>query len=65
MAVPGMGRTAVWRTRAAHLQGGVELAVVDVARPGRPRQYDTDDDARVTALAPARASAIGLARHAA
>jgi transposase len=51
MAVLGMGRTAVWRTRAAYLQGGVELAVFDVARSGRPRQYDTDDEARVTALA--------------
>ena len=51
MAVVGMGRTAVWRTRAAYLQGGVELAVFDVARTGRPRRYDTDDEARVTALA--------------
>jgi putative transposase len=51
MAVLGLGRTAVWRTRAAYLQGGVELAVFDVARSGRPRQYDTDDEARVTALA--------------
>jgi transposase len=51
MAVLGMGRTAVWRTRAAYLQGGLELAVFDVARPGRPRQYDTHAEARVTALA--------------
>ena len=51
MAVLGMGRTAVWRTRAAYLQGGVDLAVFDVARTGRPRQYGTDDEARVTALA--------------
>lgn len=51
MAVLGIGRTAVWRTRAAYLQGGVELAVFDVARPGRPRQYDTDAEARVSALA--------------
>ena len=51
MAVPGVGRTAVWRARAAYLQGGVELAVFDVARSGRPRQYDTDAEARVTALA--------------
>lgn len=51
MAVLGMGRTAVWRTRAAYLQGGVDLAVFDVARTGRPRQYDTDAEARVTALA--------------
>ena len=51
MAVLGMGRTAVWRTRVAYLQGGVELAVFDVARSGRPRQYDTDDETRMTALA--------------
>ena len=51
MAVLGMGRTAVWRARAAYLQGGVDLAVFDVARSGRPRQYDTDAQARVTALA--------------
>ena len=51
MAVLGMGRTAVWRTRAAYLQGGVDLAVFDVARSGRPRQYDTDAEARVSALA--------------
>lgn len=51
MAVLGVGRTAVWRTRAAYLQGGLELAVFDVARSGRPRQYDTDAEARVTALA--------------
>jgi hypothetical protein len=51
MAVLGIGRTAVWRARAAYLQGGVELAVFDVARSGRPAQYDTDAQARVTALA--------------
>ncbi|MDP3753301.1 MAG: IS630 family transposase [Polaromonas sp.] len=51
MAVLGIGRTAVWRTRAAYLQGGLELAVFDVARTGRPVQYDTDAEARVTALA--------------
>lgn len=51
LAVLGLGRTALWRTRSAYLQGGVELAVFDVARSGRPRQYDTDAEARVTALA--------------
>ena len=51
MAVLGMGRTAVWRARAAYLQGGIDLAVFDVARSGRPRQYDTDAQAQVTALA--------------
>ncbi len=51
MAVLGMGRTALWRTRAAYVQGGVDLAVFDAARSGRPCQYDTDAEARVTALA--------------
>ena len=51
MAVLGIGRTAVWRARAAYLQGGVDLAVFDVERSGRPRQYDTNAEARVTALA--------------
>lgn len=51
MAVLGLGRTAVWRARAAYRQGGVELALFDMARSGRPRQYDTDAEARVTALA--------------
>ena len=50
-SVLGIGRTALWRTRLAYLQGGVELAVFDVERPGRPAQYDTDAEARVTALA--------------
>lgn len=51
LAVLGIGRTALWRTRSAYLQGGVELAVFDVARSGRPARYDTDAEARVTALA--------------
>jgi len=51
MAVLGIGRTAVWRTRSAYLQGGLALAVFDVSRPGRPVQYDTDAEARVVALA--------------
>ncbi len=51
MDVLGIGRTALWRTRSAYLQGGVDLAVFDVARSGRPRRYDTDAQARVTALA--------------
>ena len=51
MAVLGIGRTAVWRTRAAYLQGGLELAVFDVERSGRPRQYDANAEAHVTALA--------------
>jgi transposase len=51
MAVLGIGRTALWRARAAYLQGGLNLALFDVARPGRPRKYDTAVEAQVTALA--------------
>jgi len=51
MEVLGVERTAIWRTRAAYLAGGLEQALYDEARPGRPRQYDTDAEARITALA--------------
>jgi len=51
MEVLGVERTAIWRTRAAYLAGGLQLALYDVPRPGRPRQYDTGVEARVTALA--------------
>src|SRR5487761_2799432 len=51
MEVLGVGRTAIWRTRAAYLEGGLEYALHDVARPGKPRQYDTDVEAQITALA--------------
>jgi hypothetical protein len=49
--VLGVGRTLIWRTRAAYLQGGLEYALHDGARPGKPRQYDTDVEAQITALA--------------
>ncbi len=51
MEVLGVERTAIWRTRAAYLAGGLQSALYDVPRPGRPRQYDTSVEARVTALA--------------
>jgi hypothetical protein len=51
MAVLGVGRTVIWRTRAAYLEGGAEFALHDVARPGKPRQYDTDVEAKISALA--------------
>jgi transposase len=50
MEVLGVGRTAIWRTRAAYLQGGLEFALHDAARPGKPRQYDTDVEAQIAAL---------------
>ncbi|HEX5688223.1 MAG TPA: helix-turn-helix domain-containing protein [Ideonella sp.] len=55
LAVLGIGRTALWRTRAAYLQGGLELALFDVARPGRPRTPD--------AVTPATMAGTERARH--
>jgi hypothetical protein len=49
--VLGMGRTAVWRTRAAYREGGLEFALHDEARPGQPRKYRTNEEAEVVALA--------------
>jgi transposase len=51
MAVLGVGRTAIWRTRAAYREAGLEFALRDVARPGKPRRYAGDEEARVAALA--------------
>jgi hypothetical protein len=51
MAVLKVGRTAVWRTRTAYLQGGLDFALHDEARPGKPKQYRADAEAQVTALA--------------
>jgi hypothetical protein len=51
MAVLDVGRTVIWRTRAAYLEGGAEYAVRDVARPGKPRRYGTDAEAQISALA--------------
>lgn len=51
MQVLGVRRKMIWRTRAAYLDGGLELAIMDLARPGKPRSYQTDVEAEVTALA--------------
>ncbi|MEI2726381.1 MAG: helix-turn-helix domain-containing protein [Verrucomicrobiota bacterium] len=48
----GVGRTAIWRTRSAYCGAGVGFyALYDVARPGSPRDYQTDQEAEVAALA--------------
>ena len=49
--VLGLGRTALWRTRAAYRQGGLEYALHDEARSGQPRKYQTEQEAEVVALA--------------
>lgn len=51
MEVLKVGRTAIWRTRAAYLKGGLDFALHDEARSGKPRQYEADVEAQVTALA--------------
>jgi hypothetical protein len=51
MGVLGVGRTAIWRTRRAYLDGGLQSALFDEQRPGKPRRYGPDVEARVTALA--------------
>lgn len=51
MEVLNVGRTAVWRTRAAYLQGGLDFALRDEARPGKPKRYEADVEAQITALA--------------
>jgi transposase len=47
----GVGRTAVWRTRSAYCERGLDYALHDEARPGAPRDYQTDQEAKVVALA--------------
>jgi transposase len=51
LAVLGISRTALWRVRLAYLQGGLEWALFDVQRSGRPCKYGADAQARITALA--------------
>src|SRR5467141_2017053 len=46
--VLGLGRTALWRTRAAYRQGGLEYALHDEPRSGQPAKYQ---EAEVVALA--------------
>ena len=51
MEVLGVGRTVIWRTRAAYREGGAEYALRDVARPGKPPRYGADVEAQISALA--------------
>ncbi len=49
--VLGVERTAIWRTRSAYLEHGVEYALHDIARTGKPRTYGAKQEAELTALA--------------
>jgi transposase len=51
MQVLGVGRTAIWRTSSAYIEKGLDYALYDVARPGQPRKYETDQQVEVVALA--------------
>jgi len=51
MQVLNVGRTAIWRTRAAYVKGGLDFALHDEARPGKPKTYEADVEAQVSALA--------------
>ena len=51
MEVLGVGRSAIWRTRAAYREGGLEYALHDALRPGQPKRYRAPEEAQVTALA--------------
>jgi len=51
MEILSVGRTAIWRTRTAYLEGGLDFALHDEARSGKPRRYEADAEAQVTALA--------------
>src|SRR5690242_18724317 len=46
-----VGRTAIWRTRAACLEDGLEHELWGVERPGRPKRYRAAEEAQVAALA--------------
>ena len=47
----GVGRTALWRIRSAYCEGGLDYALYDAPRPGAPRDYQTEQEAQVVALA--------------
>jgi transposase len=50
-SVLGVERTAIWRTRSAYCEKGLDYALHDVPRKGAPRVYQTDQEAEVVALA--------------
>lgn len=47
----GISRPCLWSTRAAYRKGGWEYALHDLPRTGQPRKYQTDQEARIVALA--------------
>ena len=49
--VLGVSRMVIWRTQSAYREKGLDYALYDVARPGQPTKYGTDQEAEVVALA--------------
>lgn len=49
--VLGVSRMVIWRTQSAYREKGLDYALYDVARPGQPAKYSTDQQAEVVALA--------------
>ena len=49
--VLGVSRMVIWRTQSAYREQGLDYALHDVARPGQPAKYSTDQHAEVVALA--------------
>jgi transposase len=49
--VLGVSRMVIWRTRAAYDERGLDFALKDAPRPGRPSKYGTDQEAEIVALA--------------
>lgn len=51
MHVLGVGRAAIWRTRAGYLEGRLDFALQHMARPGQLKRCGTDQEAELAALA--------------
>lgn len=49
--VLGVERTTIWRTRKAYLEGGLQSALYDMPRPGRPMKYKMREQSEIVALA--------------
>lgn len=49
--VLNLDRTRIWRIRKRYLEQGLDAALNDQPRPGRPRDYDDKAEAELVALA--------------
>jgi len=47
----GVSRMVIWRTRTAYEEGGLDYALQDAPRVGRPARYGADQETEVVALA--------------